>query len=517
MTGLGWALAGGRRGDRGSGAGQDGHSGAGRTEGRGRTPSRGRAQRGPLRPMGAPRSLVFWCLLSVVLTQRVKVRNEVTGYVGDEATLQCLFPTTSSDVKVSQVTWMKEMGGKKQNVAVYLPDHKPNFPLDNSGRIRFLNVSLQDATLIIQPLRMGDEGTYICEFATYPHGNEDGVTTLSILARPTNTAESRKVVAGNAMIPVAVCTSANGKPPARITWIATLPGNFNASEVANGDGTVTVTSQFNMVPTAVADQEQITCVISQRTLTEPENIPVTLSVLYPPQVTIEGYDDNWYVSRNEAVLRCVAKGNPKPTHYSWSTPSGPLPPTVQVQGDRLLVQSVDVAVNTTFICQVTNSVGTTRVEQIILVREHPTRLQSSAGAVAGGLVGGILALALLGALVFFLLRRRRARPPVKGAYDPTTRVYGNGAPHNFTYRPDSELDRPLKAAPGEGAPGEWPGPYGYPGQRHEEEEEEERLDEVGPMLRLSAHPGHSAPSGYEDDDMESQHDGSIISKTAVYV
>ncbi|XP_065429969.1 nectin-1-like isoform X5 [Chrysemys picta bellii] len=281
MTGLGP----GRRAQ--SAAGQDGHSGAGRTGGRGRTPSRGREGRAelepsgtPLRPMGAPRSLVFWSLLSVVLTQRVKVRNEVTGYVGDEAMLQCLFPATSPDIQVSQVTWMKEMGGKKQNVAVYLPDHKPNFPLDNSGRIRFLNLSLQDATLIIQPLRMSDEGTYVCEFATYPHGNEDGVTTLSILARPTNTAESRKVVAGNTTIPVAVCTSANGKPPAQIKWLSTLPGNFNASEMTNGDGTVTVTSQFNMVPTAAADQQQITCVISQRTLAAPENIPVVLSVLY---------------------------------------------------------------------------------------------------------------------------------------------------------------------------------------------------------------------------------------------
>ncbi|CAM4625901.1 unnamed protein product [Lepidochelys olivacea] len=405
--------------------------------------------------MGAPRSLVFWCLLSVVLTQRVKVRNEVTGYVGDEATLQCLFPTTSSDVKVSQVTWMKEMGGKKQNVAVYLPDHKPNFPLDNSGRIRFLNVSLQDATLIIQPLRMGDEGTYICEFATYPHGNEDGVTTLSILARPTNTAESRKVVAGNAMIPVAVCTSANGKPPARITWIATLPGNFNASEVANGDGTVTVTSQFNMVPTAVADQEQITCVISQRTLTEPENIPVTLSVLYPPQVTIEGYDDNWYVSRNEAVLRCVAKGNPKPTHYSWSTPSGPLPPTVQVQGDRLLVQSVDVAVNTTFICQVTNSVGTTRVEQIILVRAQPNMDGAgSTGGIIGGIIAAIVAVAVVatGVLIFRQQQKNRTEqdnddldgPP---AYKPPPPQKKIEDPELVSNPPEVEVENiPLKAA-----------------------------------------------------------------------
>ncbi|XP_067411417.1 nectin-2 isoform X2 [Emydura macquarii macquarii] len=473
--------------------------------------------------MGARRSLcaagsrVLCCLLSAAQAQRVKVRAEVTGYVGDEAKLQCLFAATSPDIKVSQVTWIKETGGKKQNVAVYLPGHEPNFPSENSGRIRFVNVSLQDATLVIQSLRMSDEGTYVCEFATYPNGNEDGVTRLSILARPTNTAQPCRAVAGNTTSPVAVCTSANGKPPALISWSSPLPGTFNASEVTNADGTVTVTSHFNMVPTAGADRQQVTCLVSQRTLAQPEALPVTLAVQYPPQVTIEGYDDNWYLSRGEAVLTCVATGNPKPTQFSWSTPSGSLPPTVQVQDERLVVHSVDMAVNTTFICGVTNAVGTVRAEQHVLVREHPARSQSSAGAVAGGIVGGILALALLGAVVFFLVRRRRA-PPAKGTYEPSTRVFGNGAaPSHIVFRPDSELDRPLKAAPGEGAPGERPSPYGHPGRRQEEEEEEERFDEVGPMLRLSAPPGHSPPRGYEDDDMESQRDGSIISKTAVYV
>lgn len=466
---------------------------------------------GAPRSLGVPGSLLCWSLLSVGLSQMVRVRTEVTGRVGEEAVLPCLFPTSASaDTKVSQVTWMKESGGRKQNVAVYLPEHKPNFPLENSGRIRFLNVSLQDATLVIQPLRMSDEGIYICEFATYPYGNQDGFTTLSILARPTNAAEPRKASVGSAAVPVALCTSAHGKPPALITWDSSLHGNFNASEVTHEDGTVTVTSQFNVVPTAAADQQQVTCIVSQRTLSKPEHIPVTLAVLYPPQVTISGYDDNWYMSRSEAKLKCVATGNPPPTHYAWSTLEGPLPPTVQVQGDQLVVPSVDAAVNTTFICQVTNSEGTSRVEQLVLVREHPVRQQSSAGAVAGGVVGGILALALLGALVFFLLRRRRTRPPTKGTYDPTTRVFGNGAAP-----PHLELDRPLKAAPGEGAPGERPGPYGSPHQQHKEEEE--RADELGPMLWLNAPPGHGAPRNYEEDDMESQHDGSIISKTAVYV
>lgn len=136
---------------------------------------------------------------------------------------------------------------------------------------------------------------------------------------------------------------------------------------------------------------------------------------------------------------------------------------------------------------------------------------------AGTIVGGILALAILGTIVVFFVLRRRRQQATKGAYDPKTRVFGNGtAPppaRNF-----AELDRPLKAAPGQGreedddyedAKERHP-PYGY--SSHRLENEEEQFDQLGPMLRRG-----SPARGYEFDDMESQHDGSIISRTAVYV
>lgn len=38
-----------------------------------------------------------------------------------------------------------------------------------------------------------------------------------------------------------------------------------------------------------------------------------------PQVTIVGYDNNWYVGRTNVVLTCQATGNPVPISVLWKT------------------------------------------------------------------------------------------------------------------------------------------------------------------------------------------------------
>ncbi|XP_061453864.1 nectin-2 isoform X2 [Rhineura floridana] len=334
-------------------------------------------------------------LCFVVIAQSVKVQDEVTGYLGQDVTLPCNFAKTSSAVKVSQVTWVKEARGRKQNVAVYHPELGPSYPMERDrGRIRFRTQSLEDATLIIGPLNMTDEGTYTCEFATYPLGNEDGITNLIILAKPTNTAKAQEEKAGNIELPVAVCTSANGKPPARITWQSGLHGNHSSSEVTNPDGTVTVTSHYKMVPTKEANGQRISCLIEHKTQTQ--SLPVVLSILYPPKVTIEGYDNNWYLSRKEAMLKCSANGNPAPIQFTWSTASGPLPKSVEVQGNHLLVRNVDASMNTTFICQATNRVGQVTAEQVVFVRDKPNIDRAgTTGGIIGGLIAAIVAVAVV--------------------------------------------------------------------------------------------------------------------------
>ncbi|KAM4650809.1 nectin-2 isoform 1-T1 [Discoglossus pictus] len=457
-------------------------------------------------------------LCAVLQAQQVIVKDKVTGFLGQEVILPCTLSSNDATIRVTQVMWVKD----GINVAVFSPQHGTH--VQDNTRIQFQNITPNSAPLRISPLLASDEGSYVCEMTTFPGGNQKAATGLSVHAIPQNSAEAVPVVAGEQEMTVATCTSANGRPPSRISWQTTLQSNVSTTISNHSDGTSTTVSQFRLTPTFTVDGEKITCIISHENAETP--IPLILSVQYSPVVTIEGYDNNWHLNRNGAYLTCNARGNPPPTSYTWKTADGsPLPSNVHAKDNVLYVDQVDERVNKTFLCEVTNALGSRATHQDVLVREHAVQSQTNnAGAIAGGVIGGLLVLLLLAAVIFIVIRRGNAHSSkARGSYNPKTRVFGTGKPsQEFSYQEDSELDRPLKG----------PGPLRDSGlspslaEEDEEEEErmkykvleddeeEERFNEVGPMLQLRPHHQHDP---YLDDDMESQTDGSVISRTAVYV
>ncbi|XP_069057558.1 nectin-2-like isoform X2 [Pleurodeles waltl] len=351
-------------------------------------------------------ALLLLALLVPGYAQRVKVRDEVTGFVGQDVTLPCTLSTDDPSIKITQVTWVKEVGGKKTNVAVFNPAFGTNLPIKH---ISFLRPSLTEPTLVISTLRMTDEGSYTCEFATYPNGNEEGTTRLSLLAEPTNKAEAMPGVAGDKQTIVANCTSANGKPPSEITWQSIVPGNFSTTVTNNTDGTFTVNSQYRIYPTSTANGKTVTCIISSRTAKAPQSIPVVLSIQYPPEVSIAGYDDNWYINRQQAELTCSASGNPPPTKYEWKTTDGePLPKTVDVIGNLLVVRTVDYLVNTTLICEASNALGTRSAQLEVMVRDSPNTAGAGAtGGIIGGIIAAIVGIAVVATVVMICKQQRK--------------------------------------------------------------------------------------------------------------
>ncbi|XP_070841153.1 PVR cell adhesion molecule related 2 like isoform X1 [Chaetodon trifascialis] len=513
--------------------------------------------------------------------QKVRVEEELEAYPTESVDLRCQFIDGGGRTKLTQVSWIWEpIDGQRDNIAVYHPIYGQSFPnLSFKDRVVFLHNSLENPSIRISNLRMSDAGRYTCEYATYPSGNEQGTTTLVMLAKPKNSANVVTVQAGSKSVVVAQCEAADGKPAATIKWLASVGGNYSTSTTNGPDGTVTVRSEYRLVPTAADNGREVSCMVDQRTQERPWVHPVKLSVEYPPSVSIEGYDNNWYVGRSDAILLCQANANPAPTTITWTAASGSLPDTVMVDGNKLTVRKVDDAVNTTFICEVKNKHGASR-HQITTIVIEALEDPSSTGVVAGAVIGSLLALLLVVALVAVLLTRsrrqqRRGYPSSGdsiatgsggsngGDYGNKARLLfsgtansssknGTGANNNgpvYTYREGCDATGTLTEKANDyhhhhlhhASIGNPPSAHDIllSGEMDEAErrkfelddsmeEEEERYDRFGgvggggnmlpPAYHVRrGHGGEEEMDVYLDDDMESQRDGSVISRTAIYV
>ncbi|XP_037676326.1 poliovirus receptor homolog isoform X3 [Choloepus didactylus] len=303
---------------------------------------------------------------------QVQASAQQDGFLGTTATLRCHLPQLAPGARVMQMMWLRrEPVGEPLRVAAFHPSRGASYL--EPERMEFvaarLGAELRDASLAVRELRADDEGNYTCMFATFPQGSGSADTRLRVLAQPQNQAEALEITPSPEPVPVARCVSTGGRPPARISWSSHLGGKRNNSQVPGPlPGTVTVTSLFTLLPSSQVDGENITCRVEHEGFKEHVLLPVTLTVLYPPEVSISGYNDNWYIGLSEATLNCDIRSNPKPMVCNWTTAVGPLPPPAMAQGPQLLIRNVDESVNTTFICSVTNAIGTGKAELTVLVR-----------------------------------------------------------------------------------------------------------------------------------------------------
>ncbi|KAM4800286.1 poliovirus receptor-like isoform 2-T2 [Urocitellus parryii] len=252
----------------------------------------------------------------------VQAPAQVSGLLNGSLLLPCHLQPLEPNAQVTQVTWMRQDSeGGLHKVAVRHPTRGPS--LAEPERIRFASADLLNASLRVSELRTEDQANYSCQFATFPMGSGIAWTWLQVFAKPQNTVEAQEVPlrpSTGEPVPVARCSSKGGRPPAKVTWSPFLNGSgSNTVEPGPLPGTYTVVSVFTLVPSRLADGGNITCRVEHESQEEPALLPVTLAVPYPPEVTISGYEDNWYVGQDKITLSCEARSNPEPTDYAWNT------------------------------------------------------------------------------------------------------------------------------------------------------------------------------------------------------
>ncbi|XP_041842734.1 poliovirus receptor isoform X2 [Melanotaenia boesemani] len=375
--------------------------------------------------------------------QRVKVEPEVLSYPGQTVNLRCAF-SDATGVQLTMITWIYEpKDGERINIAVFHPNFDPNYPESPvKGRVTFAPSppTLSNPSIQISGVTMTDEGKYVCEYATYPDGNEQGITQLVMLAKPQNSASIVTVNTGTQPVVVARCESVDGRPAAKISWVTTAKGNATTSTTAGASNTVTVSSEYNLVPSPEDNGKDISCVVEHRTQVKPESIPLKLAIQYAPVVEIKGYDHNWYLGRTNVILICEAKANPIPTTINWKTMSGEMPDNVQINGNELKVLKVDETINTTFVCEVNNRIGTGKSQVTAMIRDVPLPGKgATTSSIIGAIIGAVILIAMIGIGITLYRRLKNDklcgdRPP---KHKPPPPQKNNSAPKqaNFAHAP----------------------------------------------------------------------------------
>lgn len=356
-----------------------------------------------------------------------------SGYVGSKVELRCVFINTVPPVKISQVTWQKLVNGTKQNVAIANPTLGVSVAPPFRERVRFKNAgvrrrspSLEDTTITFSSLRLLDDATYICEYTTFPAGNRENTVNLTVLTRPTSkvSLSTPTLVARSSTMktPVATCILANGKPAGTIRWDTRVPGEARTQEMRNDDGTVTVQSDYILVPSREMHEERLTCITSYNG--EIYSDSVTLDVQYEPDVVVEGYDGNWYLNREDVQLTCQADANPPVSLFQWKLLNGSIPESIEVRDNILVFRGpITYELAGTYVCDATNSIGTQSVSVEVNIAEKPRPLVAPGDIInvvclllAGGLTLGTAITVL--ALKLRMQCSKKNRDPISSSLSP---------------------------------------------------------------------------------------------------
>uniref|UniRef100_A0A8P4G2Y7 Ig-like domain-containing protein n=1 Tax=Dicentrarchus labrax TaxID=13489 RepID=A0A8P4G2Y7_DICLA len=113
----------------------------------------------------------------ILEAQEIKVRPEVTGYLGHDVTLPCQFIPGAKGANITQVQWdLKPPEGERILIIVFSVTH------GSIAHDTFLKerVKMAEQSLIIRDVNMTDAGLYTCSIATFPSGSFEGTINLVV-------------------------------------------------------------------------------------------------------------------------------------------------------------------------------------------------------------------------------------------------------------------------------------------------------------------------------------------------
>ncbi|XP_042286958.1 nectin-3-like protein isoform X1 [Thunnus albacares] len=378
---------------------------------------------------------LFLCNITGMWGSQVVVPQRVSAVLGKNMTLECRVEV-GTNLTLTQSSWERRLPSGSVTVAVYNPQFGISIPPEFSNRLYFRSPSSHDATIVLENVGFADVGIYTCKVATFPLGNTQASTTVTVLVEPKVyvSAGSTALIDGGNETVVATCIAERARPPAEVSWESNLFGQSEVQLFDDVNGTTSTQVRYLWQPTRHVQGHTLTCVVRHPALQNDFRIPYQLNVQFAPDISVVGYDGDWYVGRENVQMTCKANANPPAHHFRWIRLDSEMPQGVEMMNSTLLflrpLQRNDSGV---YRCEVANDINLRSRDVRILIQDPPTMPstitapvltgsasstlvddkrhvllssptlealpESNLGSIVGGAVGGALFLLLLLCLV----------------------------------------------------------------------------------------------------------------------
>ncbi|XP_052444104.1 nectin-3-like protein isoform X2 [Carassius gibelio] len=349
----------------------------------------------------------------LVYGSQVVVPPKVNAVLGKNVTLSCRVQV-DTNLSLTQSSWERKLPTGWVTLAVYNPMFGISIPPEYARRLSFRSPSMRDATIVLEDVGFADIGIYTCKVATFPLGNTQASTTVSVIVEPKVyvSAGSSALIDGGNETTVATCIAERARPPADVSWETNLYGTSEAHMQDDVNGTTTTQVHYTWQPSRHAQGHTITCVVKHPALQSDFRIPYIINVQFAPDILVLGYDGDWYVGRENVQLKCRAKANPPAQHFRWIRLDGEMPDGVEVVNNSLgFMRPLQKNDSGVYRCEVGNDIGLGSRDIRIRVQDMSQKQMTSSMAIAGAVMGAVLALFLITVFIIVLITARKAPPP----------------------------------------------------------------------------------------------------------
>ncbi|KAK2881872.1 nectin-3-like protein isoform X1 [Channa argus] len=314
------------------------------------------------------------CGITGVWGSQVVVPQRVSAVLGKNVSLECRVEV-GSNLTLTQSSWERRLPSGSVTVAVYNPQFGISIPPEFGHRLHFRSPSSHDATIILENVGFADVGIYTCKVATFPLGNTQASTTVNVLVEPKVyvSAGSTALIDGGNETVVATCIAERARPPAEVSWESNVFGQSEVQLFDEVNGTTSTQVRYLWQPTRHVQGQALTCVVRHPALQNDFRIPYQLNVQFAPDISVVGYDGDWYVGRENVQMTCKANANPPAHHFRWIRLDSEMPEGVEIINSTLLflrpLQRNDSGV---YRCEVANDINLRSRDVRILIQDPPT-------------------------------------------------------------------------------------------------------------------------------------------------